>query len=102
MVYLNQTFSFYRWQGDELLLDVRIQPGAKFNDIDGLYGHRLKIRIAAPAVDGKANKHLVMYLSRLFKVRKSMIKILSGETSRNKCVKIIAPLNLPGIITKAK
>ena len=102
MVYLNQTHSFYCWQGDVLLLDLRIQPGAKSTNIAGLYGHRLKIRIAAPAIDGKANQHLVTYLSRMFKTRKSMIKITAGENSRNKRLKINAPQYLPDIITKAK
>lgn len=94
--------SFYCWQGNDLLLELWIQPRAKSNEIDDLYGHRLKIRIAAPAVDGKANRHLVTYLSQIFKVRKSMIKIVSGENSRNKRLKIIDPQNLPKIITKAE
>ncbi len=102
MVDLNQTLSFFSWQGDELLLELRIQPGAKIDGIDGLYGHRMKIRIAAPAVDGKANSQLIKYLSRIFKVRKSMITILSGKNSRNKRLGVVNPQQLPECIIKSK
>ncbi|MCL4115596.1 UNVERIFIED_CONTAM: hypothetical protein GTU68_058643 [Idotea baltica] len=58
-------------------------------------GDRLKIAITAPPVDGKANKHLVKFLAKQFKVAKSQINIVSGETDRDKTVQIEAPGCLP-------
>ena len=49
------TADWYRWDGNTLILSLRIHPGARHNRLDGLYGDRLKVRITAPPVDGKAN-----------------------------------------------
>lgn len=66
-----------------LIVSLRISPNASKNEIiktdDGV-----KIKITAPPVDGKANKCLVEFLSKLFKIPKSSIEILRGETSKEK------------------
>lgn len=66
-----------------LIVSLRISPNASKNEIiktdDGV-----KIKITAPPVDGKANKCLVEFLSKLFKIPKSSIGILRGETSKEK------------------
>ena len=69
-------------------IQVRIQPNASKNEISGCNEGVLRIRVAAPPVDGKANKELVSFLSRLLKTGKSNISILKGQTSRNKLVAI--------------
>lgn len=94
--------SFYKWSGDELHLFVRIQPKAskdEFAEIlqDSILS-RIKIRITAPPVEGKANKHLIKFLAKIFKIPKSNITIKSGETGRNKNLIIHNPKQLPSQI----
>ena len=60
-------------------------------------GNSLKVRITAPPVDGKANQHLIKFLARQFKVRKSQLELISGETSREKRFRISNPEHLPEI-----
>lgn len=82
---------------------VKVQPKASKDELGDIIinetqADQIKIRITAPPVDGKANKHLIAYLSQLFKVAKSHITLLSGETGRNKKLQIHAPKLLPVII----
>jgi len=69
---------------------VKAQPNSSINKIVGVYGDSIKINIKAPAVDGAANKELIKYLSKLFKISKSDISI-KGETSKQKFITL--PLN---------
>jgi uncharacterized protein (TIGR00251 family) len=89
---------YYSWQGEDLILHCQLQPKAASDDIVGIHGSRLKIRITAPPVDGKANDHLIKWLSKLFKVPKSHIDILQGELGRQKTLRIRAPQQLPAVI----
>ena len=89
---------FYSWQDDDLLLNIRVQPRAANDGFAELMGERIKLRITAPPVDGKANKHLITFLAKTFKVAKTDISIISGETGRNKRVRIHRPVQLPAII----
>jgi uncharacterized protein (TIGR00251 family) len=95
-----QSSLYFRWEQHDLVLDVRVQPLAKCDEIEGLYGKRLKIRISAPPIDGRANAHLIKYLAKVFKVRASKVEIIAGKTSRDKRIKIHAPQNLPDMILK--
>ena len=83
------------WQGEDLLLRVRVQPKASRDEISGLQGEALKVRITAPPVDGKANAHLIKYLAKQFGVAKSAVTLVSGETGRDKRLRIHAPAKLP-------
>lgn len=74
--------------GDGVILRLHIQPGAKKTEIAGLHGEALKIRLAAPPVDGKANACLIEFLARQLGVAKSAVELVSGETSRAKRVRI--------------
>ena len=76
---------FYEKQGERVRLKVKAQPGASRSEFAGLYGDEaIKIRIAAAAVEGAANKELVKFLSKAFKVPKSEIRFKSGETAKIK------------------
>lgn len=92
--------SFYRWRGDDLILDVYVQPNAKKDEVVGEYNERLKIRITAPPVDNKANKYLLKFLAKTFGVAASRVELLKGETQRSKQLRIIAPTNLPDLISR--
>ncbi|MCC6207945.1 MAG: YggU family protein [Gammaproteobacteria bacterium] len=83
------------WDGDRLTLSVRVQPRASKDEIVGMQGNHLKIRITAPPVDGKANVHLIQFLARVFDVPKSRISLLSGESGREKRILITSPARLP-------
>ncbi|MFX8899343.1 DUF167 family protein, partial [Acinetobacter baumannii] len=65
--------SFYRWDGEDLLLDCHLQPKASRDEFAGLHGERLKIRLTAPPVEGKANAHLLAFLGKAFGVAKSLV-----------------------------
>ena len=69
-------------------LRLHIQPGAKKTEAAGLHGEALKIRLAAPPVDGKANACLIAFLADQFGVARSAVSLLSGETSRAKRVHV--------------
>lgn len=80
--------SWYRSESDKVILRLYVQPGAKQNEIVGLIGDELKLKLAAPPIDGRANVVLIKYLSQLFRVPKSKITLKSGEKSRHKIVEI--------------
>jgi uncharacterized protein (TIGR00251 family) len=65
-------------------LTLHAQPGAKRTEFVGLHGEALKIRLAAPPIDGKANAVLTKFLANYLGVPKVAISILSGESSRHK------------------
>lgn len=67
---------------------LRVQPRASRNAIAGTIGDAVKLAITAPPVDGKANQAVIEYLARFFRVPKSSIMIVSGETGRNKLIAI--------------
>ena len=67
---------------------LHVQPGARRSEIVGRHGDALKIRVAAPAVDNKANSELIDFLSRALGVQKSAIVIRRGASARRKLVEI--------------
>ncbi|MGL4250297.1 MAG: DUF167 family protein YggU [Aeromonas sp.] len=82
-------------QGDELVLQLIIQPKASRDQIIGLHGEELKVAITAPPVDGQANSHLITFLAKQFKVAKRQITIVRGELGRHKTIAIDSPKHLP-------
>ncbi|MBX9754036.1 MAG: DUF167 domain-containing protein [Pseudomonadaceae bacterium] len=87
--------SYFRWDGEDLILDCHLQPKASSDEFAGLHGERLKIRLTAPPVEGKANAHLLAFLGAAFGVAKSQVELLSGELNRQKRVRIRQPKKLP-------
>ena len=85
----------FQWQGKDLLLFCHLQPNASKNEFSGLHGDRLKIRIKAPAVDGKANAAIIEFLSREFSVAKNQVIIEQGELGRQKTIRIQSPQKIP-------
>lgn len=75
-------------QGDCLVLSLVIQPRASKSEVVGEFGSppRLKLRIAAPPVDGAANEAVVELLSKKLSVSKGSIEIIRGQTGKNKSV----------------
>ncbi|MBV9240606.1 MAG: YggU family protein [Acidobacteria bacterium] len=75
--------------GNELIIGVRVVPRASRSEIVGLHDGALKVRIAAPPVDGAANAELVKVLAKAFSVPKSNVEILIGGSSKTKRVRIL-------------
>jgi len=83
------------------MLFCHLQPKASRDEFAGQHGERLKIRITAPPVDGKANAHLIEFLAAQFAVAKQAVTIVSGETGRQKTVRIENPRQLPAALSIA-
>ena len=71
-----------------LTLTLHIQPGAKKTEFAGLHGDALKIRLAAPPVDGKANEALVRFVADTLGLPRSAVELKSGHTSRRKVLEV--------------
>ena len=67
---------------------VRVQPRASQSKIAGEIEGSLKVKIAAPPVDGEANEELIRFLAKWFEVPKREIEIVAGETAKNKIIRI--------------
>ena len=74
-----------------LVLELHVQPGAKRSEFAGKHGERVKIRLAAPAVEGKANEALVEFLAEHYGVPRRCVTIAAGAKSRAKRVVIETP-----------
>ena len=86
---------WYRWEGNTLLLSLRVQPRASRDEFVAPHGEDYKVRITAPPVDGKANEHLIRFLAKAFGVSRSQVTLESGESGRNKRFRIQAPTRFP-------
>lgn len=67
-----------------MILQVKVQPGSKVDKVLGWKEDILRVAIQAPPEKGQANKALIKFLARVFKVKKNDLKLLSGKTSRLK------------------
>ncbi len=75
-----------------MILELHVQPGASRSEFAGKHGERIKVRLAARAVDGKANAALIDFLAQHYKVPRRSVRIESGLKSRQKRVVIDAPV----------
>ncbi len=80
-----------------IVLTLHVQPGAKLTEVAGRYGAALKIRVAAPPVDGKANVELLRYLASAFGVPLRNVTLVRGDASRQKVVRIERPTARPDV-----
>jgi len=90
---------YLAYQGEDLLLRLYLQPKSSRDEFVGEYGEELKIAITAPPVDGKANTHLIKFLSKQFAVAKSAVTVEKGLQNRHKLVRIKQPKKLPSIFS---
>ncbi|PKO87654.1 MAG: YggU family protein [Betaproteobacteria bacterium HGW-Betaproteobacteria-12] len=80
---------WFRVSGDgSILLTLHIQPGASRSECAGRHGDALKIRLAAPPVDGKANAALIAFVAARLGIARAAVTLKSGQTSRRKILKI--------------
>lgn len=80
--------AWLRADGDGVILTLHIQPGAKKTEVAGPHGDALKIRLAAPPVDGKANAALLAFIAAKVGARGTAIELVGGQLSRAKRIRI--------------
>lgn len=78
-----------------ITLQVHAQPGARKTEVAGVHGDCLKIRLAAPAVEGKANAELRRFLADAFGVPLKNVVLVRGESGRRKTLRIASPAAQP-------
>lgn len=85
--------TWYRYDATaaRLTLTLHIQPGAKKTEVVGEHAGALKIKVAAPPVEGAANKALIKFLAQRFGVPQRQVMLRSGAGSRSKVVEILNP-----------
>jgi uncharacterized protein (TIGR00251 family) len=84
--------------GLRLILTLHIQPGAKQTKAVGLHGDAMKIRLAAPPVEGAANAALIEFLAGIFGVPRCRVTLKHGIKSRRKVVEISHPRREPSVL----
>ena len=80
--------NWYRRNDDVVTLTLHVQPGAKRSEITGLHGTALKIRLAAPPIEGRANEALLKFVAALFDVPLRQVELKQGMQSRHKVVAV--------------
>jgi hypothetical protein len=79
---------WYRCTGEVITLTLHVQPGAKRSEISGLHGDALKLKLAAPPIEGRANDALLRFIAGLFDVPLRQVELKQGAQSRHKVVAI--------------
>lgn len=88
--------TWYRWEGTDLILRLRVQPKASKDAFSGPYGEEeYKVTLTAPPVDGKANTHLLKFIAKAFGLPRSQVVLESGAHARSKCLRLKSPTRLP-------
>ena len=71
-----------------MIIRVRVIPNAKHSEVMGRVGSIVRVRVAAPAVDGKANQELMEFLAEFFGVKEKYVSILRGEKGKEKTIQV--------------
>ena len=87
--------AWLREEEGAVVLVLHAQPGAKRTEVAGPHGDALRIRLAAPPVDGKANAELRRFLGDAFGVPSARVTLVRGEASRQKTVRVESPSRRP-------
>jgi uncharacterized protein (TIGR00251 family) len=87
--------SWWTLVDDGVVVSLRVIPGARRSEVVGVSGAQLRVRIAAPAVDDKANAATQRFLAQLFGVRRAAVTFVRGQRSRDKVLHIAGATALP-------
>jgi hypothetical protein len=90
--------NWYELRRDGVAIQVHAQPGAKRTEIAGLHGDCIKVRLASPPVDGKANACLIEFLARRLGVKRNQVSITRGTSGRRKTVFVAVAGLQPAIL----
>ena len=80
-----------RAEDGALILRIHVQPGARRTEVAGLHGDALKVRIAAPALEDRANEALIGFIAQRLGVARRAVSIAAGARSRDKRVEVRPP-----------
>lgn len=69
---------------DGFVIKIHVVPNSSKTQVIGEHGDRLKVKIKAPPVDGKANAEVIEFFSKFFGLKKNQVEIIVGETSKSK------------------
>jgi len=83
--------SWLKRVGTGWTIAVHVQPGAKRSAVSGLHGERLKLRIAAPPIEGRANAAAAEFIAKSLGVARARVRVAAGERSREKLIAVDAP-----------
>jgi len=81
--------AFVRADGPDSLLAILAKPRARANAVEGVQGDALRVRVAAPPVDGAANEALERHLAEVLGVARSRVQVLRGAASRHKRLRVV-------------
>jgi uncharacterized protein len=84
--------------GEDWLVNIRVQPRASRTEFAGLLGERLKVRLQAPPVDGRANAALLEFMAATCNLPRSRVTLESGQTGRDKRVRLHALDAIPAAL----
>ncbi|MBX6393820.1 MAG: YggU family protein [Burkholderiales bacterium] len=93
--------SWYSRTAQGWRIAVHVQPGAKKSEVAGLHGERLKIRVAAPPLEGRANEALIAFLAEKLALPRARVRVAKGGQARTKLVEIDDPNADPGRLLEA-
>ena len=93
---------FYRWRDDLLELSVQLQQSACRNEIPDAVEHELRIRVAPPPENSRANRQLIRFLAKQFGVAQREVEIVSGKYSRTKRTIVRSPRRLPDSLAELR
>ncbi|MBI3222489.1 MAG: YggU family protein [Nitrosomonadales bacterium] len=94
--------AWYRHSGAAVTLTLHVQPGAKRSELAGLHGDALKIRLAAPPLEGRANEALLKLIAELFEVPLRQVMLKQGGQSRHKVVEVVGSKIAPESLLSEK
>ena len=92
----------FRWDGETLVLEIRLQPRASGNALVGVSNGRLRIRVSAPPVDNAANETMIALVAKEFGVAKSRVRLLAGAGRRDKRVAVKEPRRHPAWLSQSR
>lgn len=84
-----------RWDGEDLLVRIKLQPRASADELVGMHDGMLKIRVTAAPVDGRANEAVLALIAHTFGVPKSRVTLEQGAGAREKQLRIVRPGQIP-------
>ena len=90
---------WFRWQGSDLELAIKVVTRAKRSEFGQIRSGRLVVRVCAPPVEGKANSELLKFLASSFGCSQRDVNLRTGLRSREKRVQIKAPFQIPEILS---
>ena len=94
--------TWYRRSGEVITLTLHVQPGAKRSEVAGLHGEALKLRLAAPPIEGRANEALLKFIAELFGVPLRQVELRQGGQSRHKVVAVTGSTTDPEELLKTR